>query len=241
MKVFSLYFLFLCFATVLASIQTPLTSTIVADVLDTSISDKIVEFQEAMRRVTTNTEAMLKSLEDIDLKEFQDRLDVELGHAFEELEKEFSEPPPENQAERYERQKAMITHALEIFEDALVVVCGHWKIPEDTVRTRFDDIKPYIFHGLLIVANYPVPVLILLGTAVIPKKYFFRPIFTFLGFGPLGPVKGSIAARAQSFFYGAAVPKGSWFAWLQSAGMTMGVRGLVMKIFWHATLRVLHP
>lgn len=30
---------------------------------------------------------------------------------------------------------------------------------------------------------------------------------------------GFISARAQSFFYGAKVPKGSLFAWLQSAGM----------------------
>jgi hypothetical protein len=36
-------------------------------------------------------------------------------------------------------------------EDALVEVCGHWQIPEDTVRTNFDQIKPHIINGVLIV------------------------------------------------------------------------------------------
>ena len=40
---------------------------------------------------------------------------------------------------------------------------------------------------------------------------------------------GSIAARAQSFFYGAKVPKGSLFAWLQSAGMKTVV---ILRFFW---------
>ncbi|KAK7681796.1 hypothetical protein QCA50_015143 [Cerrena zonata] len=42
-----------------------------------------------------------------------------------------------------------------------------------------------------------------------------------LGFGSAGPVKGSIAAWAQNFFFGAAVPEGSWFSLLQRAGMSL--------------------
>jgi hypothetical protein len=38
-------------------------------------------------------------------------------------------------------------------EDALVEVCGHWQIPEDTVRTNFDQIKPHIINGVLIVGK----------------------------------------------------------------------------------------
>ncbi|KAF8813510.1 hypothetical protein BYT27DRAFT_7206858 [Phlegmacium glaucopus] len=227
MKVFSLYFLFLSFAIVLASIQTPLKSTIVGDALDrdTSISEK---FQEAM----------LKTPHGIDLKEHQDQLAAEP----QELEKEYPKPLPENQTERYKQQKTMITHALDKCEDALVDVCGHWKIPGDTVRTNFGKIKPYIIHALLIIARYPKLLLILLGVAIIPENFILRRIFTCLGFGPLGPVKGSIAARAQSFFYGGAVPKGNWFAWLQRAGtMNMGLGGLVIKILiFHSILRLLH-
>ena len=80
---------------------------------------------------------------------------------------------------------------------------------------------------------------------IIPKAstFLLRPILRSFGFGCRGPVKGwlatwimnvvdlseyiiilllllgSIAARAQSLFFGAKVPKGSLFAWLQSVGM----------------------
>ncbi|KAH8824231.1 hypothetical protein DL96DRAFT_1613448 [Flagelloscypha sp. PMI_526] len=45
-------------------------------------------------------------------------------------------------------------------------------------------------------------------------------LLSLLGFGPLGPIKGSFAAWFQSSFWGAAVAKSSWFAWFQAAGMT---------------------
>ena len=80
------------------------------------------------------------------------------------------------------------------------------------------------------------------------------PILRFFGFSRLGPVKGllatwmvnivnlsgyfklllgSIAARAQSFFYGAKVPKAGLFAWFQSVGMKIGeVLLAILKFFW---------
>ncbi|KAF8128181.1 hypothetical protein EV363DRAFT_1400662 [Boletus edulis] len=54
--------------------------------------------------------------------------------------------------------------------------------------------------------------------------WILAPFLPLLGFGPLGPIKGSIAAWCQSYFWGAAVPAGSWFSWLQAAGMTMPLK-----------------
>jgi hypothetical protein len=128
-------------------------STCYISQFDTSISDTIVKFNGIMKGVMTDAEAMLKVLHGLDLKDFEDRLRVELFQAFEELKEDFSEPLPENQTERYKQQKIMITHALEKAEDALVNVCGHWEIPENTVRTNFDRIKPHIIYLLLIVGK----------------------------------------------------------------------------------------
>jgi hypothetical protein len=76
-----------------------------------------------------------------------------------------------------------------------------------------------------------------IAASLIPESWFLRPLLLLFGFGPLGPIKGarnmsqgcsaavdcfqsgSAAAWAQRFFWGAAVEKGSWFAYLQQAGM----------------------
>jgi len=130
----------------------------------------------------------------------------------------------------------MITQALEKIEDAVVDVCSNWKIPEDTVRADFDKVRPHLNHALLVVANlvnnHPDLVWFLCSSviiAIIPESFILWPILRLFGFSRMGPVKGSIAARAQSFFYGAKVPKGSLFAWLQGVGMKMWV---ALLKFW---------
>ncbi|KAJ6538449.1 hypothetical protein DFH09DRAFT_1176912 [Mycena vulgaris] len=69
-------------------------------------------------------------------------------------------------------------------------------------------------------------VLLLVGPfLLIPNYWFLRPILSAFGFGPIGPIKGTAAAWAQRFFYGAAVGKGTWFAFLTSVGMTLKAPG----------------
>lgn len=47
--------------------------------------------------------------------------------------------------------------------------------------------------------------------------------FYLLGFGLIGITGGSIAAILQSYFFAGNVVGGSWFAILQSIGMTWGI------------------
>ena len=74
---------------------------------------------------------------------------------------------------------------------------------------------------------------------LIPESWILRPLLSMMGYGPYGPIKGrqsiddyhrqmdlsyyeplgSPAAWAQRRLWGAAVSKGSWFAFLQRAGM----------------------
>ncbi|KAJ6539732.1 hypothetical protein B0H19DRAFT_960152 [Mycena capillaripes] len=60
---------------------------------------------------------------------------------------------------------------------------------------------------------------------LIPEYLVLRPLLSLFGFGPLGPVKGTTASWAQRVFYGAAVNKGSWFAYLDRAAMTLKAPG----------------
>ena len=104
-------------------------------------------------RIITSAGGIVESLQDIDPKEFQDRLEVALSGAFNELQNEFSEPLPGNKTERYKRQETMVTQAFEKVVDAVVDVCRSWEIPEDTVRADFDKIKPHLIRTLLIIGK----------------------------------------------------------------------------------------
>ena len=108
----------------------------------------------AVNRIITSAKAIIQTLQNIDLKEFQDRLEFELSKIFDELQNLFSEPLPVDKSERYKRQETIITQAVEKIEDAVVDVCINLKIPEDTtVRADFDKVKPHLIHTLLIVGK----------------------------------------------------------------------------------------
>jgi len=195
-----------------------------------SVSEKINEFKDTLSRIVVNAEGMGTILQDVDLEEFQKRFELQLSSSWEALNQEFSEPLPDNQTERYQQQAIVISAALEMIEDSLVEVCQFWKIPEADVRTKFDDIKPHLNHGLLVIANlvnnHPVLFEILLITLVLeilPESFILQLIVRFFGFGLLGPVKGSLAASAQRLFFGAVVKEGSWFSVLQRLGMKIWV------------------
>jgi hypothetical protein len=70
-----------------------------------------------------------------------------------------------------------------------------------------------------------------------PFTYAITTALTYLGFGSLGPIAGSLAAFLQASLYGAAVPAGGLFAFLQAAGMggaalsTAAVSALLTSIF----------
>ena len=111
------------------------------------------KLKAAVNRIVDSAGAIIKTLQNIDPKEFQDRLESELSRVKQELQNEFSEPLPEDKTERYKRQETIITQAIEKIEDAIVNVCSNWKIPEDTVRADFGKVKPHLTHSLLIIGK----------------------------------------------------------------------------------------
>lgn len=115
-----------------------------------SAAHKVNELKETMSRVVTSAEEMAKILQDVDVQEFQNRFQVQVSSALEDLKKEFSEPLPEDQTQRYRQQEIRIVRTLDMIEDALVIVSGFWKIPEVDVRMKFGDIKPNLKCVILI-------------------------------------------------------------------------------------------
>jgi hypothetical protein len=103
--------------------------------------------------IINNAGAIVKTLKNIDNKQFQDQLDVALSRVFEQLQTEFSEPLPEDRTERYKWQETVIIQAFEWIEDAFVNVSRTWEIPEETVRADFDKVKPHLIRALLIVGK----------------------------------------------------------------------------------------
>ena len=101
-----------------------------------------------------------------------------------------------------------------------------------------DGSNPLIYHIGDINEQYPqlLPTLAFsVAALLIPESWILRPFLSLFGFGPIGPVKGarkyqnrtieaeravgSAAALLQRLFWGRAVASGSWFSWLQAAGM----------------------
>ncbi|KAF7193894.1 hypothetical protein HII31_04784 [Pseudocercospora fuligena] len=65
---------------------------------------------------------------------------------------------------------------------------------------------------------------LLAGAALAAIKFagpVLGPATVVIGFGPLGPIAGGLAAAAQGAIYGAAVPAGGVFAVLQAIGMAV--------------------
>jgi hypothetical protein len=122
-----------------------------------NLPSAVQEIKEALKtdinRTITNAGAIVKTLKNIDTKEFQDQLEVALSRVFKELQNEFSEPLPEDKTERYKHQETLITQAFKKIEDATVDVCRTWEIPENTVRADFDKVKTHLIHALLIVGK----------------------------------------------------------------------------------------
>ena len=130
--------------------QLKLAGTAIQDIPKPKIEETL---KAAVNHIIDSAGAIIKTLQNIDPKEFQDRLESELFRVKEELQNEFSEPLPEDKTERYKRQETIITQAIEKMEDAVVKVCRKWKIPEDTVRADFGKVKPHLNHSLLIIGK----------------------------------------------------------------------------------------
>jgi len=165
----------------------------------------------------------------ISLEDLSEMLATELEQLEDALKKEFEEPLPEDQDERYLQRQKMLNFTLEKIEDAFAKTVAVADIPEDEARRTFLPVRATLHRTLSVAGNiidrHPVLVETIVISAVfllIPQSWVLGPIMRVFGFGTRGPVRGSAAAWLQRFFWGGSVAKGSWFAALQQAGMVGG-------------------
>ncbi|RXW22002.1 hypothetical protein EST38_g3840 [Candolleomyces aberdarensis] len=212
------------------------------------IADKVQHFQEAVvRRLPEGFNKIVEhatelkqqlSESNIDLAVVHDYMTQEAANVVENLQKEFDKPLPDEMDERARYRNEMISKGLDGLETAFVDVCVKSdRMSEEDARRIFDPVKKGIEDGLLVAGNivdkHPKVFETIIITAVclvIPESFILRPILSAFGFGPTGPIKGSLAAWMQSRFWGGAVAKGSWFAYFQRAGMLKGILGKLKAI-----------
>lgn len=160
------------------------------------------------------------------LDQISDELGVIFNDILDHLRKSF---PPPDQAPSHEERLERVISILDEAERRLLDFARKHGMSEDGVenlRGSFDRLKPHIQKLVVItgdlIEQHPIifSTLVFAGVAMlIPESWFLRPLLRLVGFGPEGPIKGSLAAWAQRWFFGAQVPKAGWFAILQSAGM----------------------
>lgn len=144
-----------------------------------------------------------------------------------EMEKDL--PPPDH-APSHANREMMVDSILQRAESGFIDLIRTQGLAEeelDNLCETFGRIARPVKKLTVLVGDlaeqHPILLETLLFTAaglIIPEYWLLRPLLSVFGFGPLGPAKGSAAAWAQQRFWGAAVNRGSWFAWLQRAGMT---------------------
>ncbi|KAI0070027.1 hypothetical protein K474DRAFT_1609441 [Panus rudis PR-1116 ss-1] len=160
-----------------------------------------------------------------------DHLYSELSEALEPVQAELRRLfPSPDVAPNHEERKRAVHHTLLSVEDTLVKIGVKYNVPENQIRPLIDEFVPRLEMLVVLIGDlseqHPVlrDALIVSVVAILAPEaatWILRPILRLFGFGPEGPVKGSFAAWVQRVFYGATVPKRSWFSLLQSMGMKL--------------------
>ncbi|PPQ93785.1 hypothetical protein CVT25_013494, partial [Psilocybe cyanescens] len=127
---------------------------------------------------------------DLDITELYEQLKEEIDKVVAQLMEEFQEPLPEDQTERFKVREAGVTRALDMIEDALVLVYENWGITEFEARQKFSHVKPHIQHVILVIGNiadhHPLIVGVVLSTVIrliFPELSIIRLILRVFGFG----------------------------------------------------------
>ncbi|KAG1764650.1 hypothetical protein EDD22DRAFT_445650 [Suillus occidentalis] len=202
-------------------------------------SDKLTEFRESMVNVTATATVLHKvcsgAAEDSGvsfqtvIEEHQDMFFV----LFEGLMEMF---PPPDEAPGHDNRTIMISTALDRFEEVFLQVATELGVSEELLKSHSNSLKfvvqhvivtmgdlveqhPDIAKTLLFVAIAELAPSLLPEVGVLFDGWLLRQLLRLLGFGPLGPIKGGIAAWLQRWIFGPIIPGGSWFAVLQRLAM----------------------
>ncbi|KAG1888734.1 hypothetical protein F4604DRAFT_1950558 [Suillus subluteus] len=197
-------------------------------------SEKLVEFRESMANVTATVTVLhqicSRAAEDSGVplhSVLQELWDI-FVFLFEELMKMF---PPPGEAPGHDNRTIMINAALDRFEEGFLQVTTKLGVSEELLKIHTSSLKFVVQHvavtiGDLVeqhpeIANTLLLMVIAELLPLLKLQMMGKWLLRMLGFGPLGPIKGRIAAWLQRWIFGATIPKGNWFAMLQRLGMKL--------------------
>ncbi|KAG1888720.1 hypothetical protein F4604DRAFT_964642 [Suillus subluteus] len=196
-------------------------------------SEKLVEFKESMVNVTATVTVLhqicSRAAEDsgVSLHSVIEELEDIFVALFEDLMEMF--PPPE-EAPGHDNRTIMINAALDHFEEGFLQVATKLGVSEELLESHTSSLKFVVQHVTITIGDlaeqHPEIANALLLIVIAELLPLLLPqigkwLLHMLGFGPLGPIKGRIAAWLQRWIFGPTIPKGNWFAILQRLSMTL--------------------
>ncbi|KAG2139746.1 hypothetical protein DEU56DRAFT_800065 [Suillus clintonianus] len=196
-------------------------------------SNKMTELRKSVDGITstaTNLHQVVKGAAEqrgIPLRSILQELGNAFSALFEELKEQF--PPPE-EAPGHEKRMAMINTVLDRLEEIFLHVAIKVGASEELLRSLTSSLKSGVKHVVVTIGDvgeqHPQLVWALSGIvfSMLFAEGLLFMVLRIVGFGPLGPMKGGIAAWLQGWLFGPAVPKGGWFAMLQRLAMLGGKR-----------------
>ncbi|KAH7888195.1 hypothetical protein F5I97DRAFT_1805203 [Phlebopus sp. FC_14] len=190
-------------------------------------SGKFGEVRASMEQLVNRTAALRSTLEghNISLHEVSENLGVVFATIMDDLMEAF---PPTDEAPSHAERTAKVSYVLDEVQLAIVNLGVHHGVDEAVISDHSTVIRNHT-QALVVtigdlIEQHPMLFDMLVFSVfamLIPEEWLLRPFLSLFGFGPAGPLKGSTAAGMQRLFWGAAVKEGSWFAFLQRAGMKL--------------------
>lgn len=145
-----------------------------------------------------------------------------LGNAFstlfEKLKKLF---PPPSEAPGHEKRMDKMSTTLDRVEECFLQVFSKLGVSKEFLQSLTGPLKTGVKYVVVTIGDITEqhPYLVATLVCIVIGVLLSQCLPAILGFGPLGPVKGGIAAWLQGWVFGGAVPAGSWFAMLQHFAM----------------------
>ncbi|KAL1742704.1 hypothetical protein HDZ31DRAFT_83952 [Schizophyllum fasciatum] len=191
-----------------------------------ALEKRFPEARDTLEEFVASVRATVDDAAQLQLPRNLTELKDEIGPALEAIlqEAKIHFPPPHEAPGAEERRQiaeAVVGRATQTIERILV---GHGTDAEHTHRVLAHMDKTLV-HMIVLTGNLHeqhellFDIAIFLASTLVAEVMILRPILGLLGFGPIGPVKGKPAAWMQRRLYGAVVKEGSWFSYLQRAGM----------------------
>ncbi|KAG1766531.1 hypothetical protein EV702DRAFT_1150122 [Suillus placidus] len=196
-------------------------------------SDKITELRKSVDSVASTATTLYQVVKEaaeqrgIPLYTVLRDLGNTFSGLFEELKEQF---PPPDEAPSHEKRMTMISTVLDRVEECFLQVVGKLGMNKELLKSLTGSLKSGVKQVVVTIGDvseqHPHLVWALAGIvmSMLFAEGLLLAILRIVGFGPLGPMKGGIAAWLQGWLFGPTVPKGGWFAMLQRLAMIGGNR-----------------